>query len=121
MTLNMCLCHWREGRTCSLDVNDLQFRREGRTHEEWIDEEQPMRQWWHAHKHKESHFRTKMSEYLTADVNALWELTGKVGDTMAEQGCDIRKQCALGRCATRIWKNTSTEEGGTSLFNQLRK
>ena len=76
-------------------ADDLQFRREGRTHAEWV-EEQPMRIWWHDHKHEKIHFRSKMSEYLTADVDALWELTEKVGNAMAERGCDIRKQCTLG-------------------------
>ena len=39
-------------------AEDLQFRREGRTHEEWI-EEQPMKIWWHEHKHEKIHFRKK--------------------------------------------------------------
>ena len=51
-----------------------------------------------------------MSEYLTADVDALWELTEKVGNAMVEGGCDIRKQCTLGSCAARIWKDTFTKD-----------
>lgn len=63
-------------------ADDLQFRREGRTHKEWI-EEQSMRKWWHEHKHETIHFKTKMPEYLVADVDALWELTERVGNAMA--------------------------------------
>ena len=33
------------------DAEDLQFRREGRTYEEWI-EEQPMKIWCHEYKHE---------------------------------------------------------------------
>jgi hypothetical protein len=90
-------------------AEDLQFRREGRTHAEWV-EEQPMRIWWREHKDEKIHFRTKMSEYLTADVDALWELTEKVGNALAGRGCDIRKQCTLGSSSTKIWKYSVTED-----------
>lgn len=74
--------------------------------EQWRNE-QEVYKFWIENCDKSINVKDFMGEYLSKDVDALYELCEKLGDAFARDlGADIRQKCTLGSCAEHMWQHT---------------
>ena len=92
--------------------------------DDWVEKwKRRMKLWQYFDEHRDDKFdvRKEMRKYLRDDVDALWELVDKVGSGLTDLGCDIRKQCTVGSCATRIWQYTLEKDVPKLLDEDLAR
>ena len=86
-------------------LKGLQFRKQGRTLEEWT-KEQPLYKEWLAKRDRVCDFKKETCEYLDGDVNCLVGLVGKMGRHMFETyKVDLRQKMTIGNLAEYNWQH----------------